>query len=241
VTDVDDIALTEEELVLAARGSALVAAAMAHPEARAPQSLRESLERARWPQRGSRRRRLRVAPAIAAVCLLVIGLVAALGGSGAGVGAPSVEQVAAATRLPALQGAPHAVGAARLSVSVEGLEFPDWHRRFGWRAAGRRTDRIGNRSVTTVVYRYAAHRRLGYAIVAGPPLRASAGRDVVRSGTRYRVLARAGRTTVTWTQAGHTCVIDAPATTPAAELVTLAAWGPPQTRAAAPRATRRWR
>jgi hypothetical protein len=221
----DDIALTEEELALAARGSALVAAAMAHPEARAPQALRESLERARPAEPGSRRRRLRLAPAVAAVCLLAVALVVALGGPGAGVGAPPVEQVAAVTRLPALQGAPRAVGGGRLSVSVEGLAFPDWHRRFGWRVAGRRTDRVGDRSVTTVVYRYAHHRRLGYAIVAGSPLRASAGRDVVRSGTRYRVLARAGRTTVTWTQAGHTCVIDAPATVPAAELVTLAAWG----------------
>jgi hypothetical protein len=50
------------------------------------------------------------------------------------------------------------------------------------------------------------------------------GRDVTLSGGRYRVLTRAGRTTVTWTQAGHTCVIDAPATVAAAELVTLAAW-----------------
>jgi hypothetical protein len=117
-----------------------------------------------------------------------------------------------------------AVGGARLSVSVEGLAFPDWHRRFGWRAAGRRTDRVGERAVTTVVYRYASHRRLGYAIVAGSPLRAAAGRDVIRGGARYRVLTRAGRTTVTWTQAGHTCVIDAPATIAAAELVRLAAW-----------------
>jgi hypothetical protein len=163
-----------------------------------------------------------VAPATAAVCVLAVALVVALSGSGAG--APSVQQVAAVTRLPALRPAPIAVGGGRLSVSVEGLAFPDWHRRFGWRAAGRRTDRIGDRAVTTVSYRYAAHRRLGYAIVAGSPLRSGAGRDVIRGGARYRVVTRAGRTTVTWTQAGHTCVIDAPATVAAAELVTLAAW-----------------
>jgi hypothetical protein len=225
----DDSPLTDEELVLAGRGSALVAATMAHPEARAPQALRESLERARLAEHASRGRRSRpgrwiVAPASAAVCALAVALVFALGGQDARVGAPSVEQVAAVTRLPALQGAPVAVGGARLSVSVEGLAFPDWHRRFGWRAAGRRTDRVGERAVTTVVYRYASHRRLGYAIVAGSPLRAAAGRDVIRGGARYRVVTRSGRTTVTWTQAGHTCVIDAPATIAAAELVRLAAW-----------------
>jgi hypothetical protein len=225
----DDIVLINEELVLAERGSALVATAMAHPEARAPQALRESLERARLAERASGGRRLRparrlVAPALAAVCVLAVALVVALGAQDARVGAPSVDQVVAVSRLPARQGAPVAVGGARLSVSVEGLAFPDWHRRFGWRAAGRRTDRIGDRAVTTVVYRYASHRRLGYAIVAGPPLRVATGRDVTLSGGRYRVLTRAGRTTVTWTQAGHTCVIDAPATVAAAELVRLAAW-----------------
>jgi len=60
--------------------------------------------------------------------------------------------------------------------------------------------------------------------VAGAPLAAAAGRDVIRGATRYRVLTRAGRTTVTWTQAGHTCVIGAPAAVAPARLVALAAW-----------------
>ena len=64
---------------------------------------------------------------------------------------------------------------------------------------------------------------LVYAIVAGSPLRPPAGRDVIREGARYRVVTRAGRTTVAWTQAGHTCVIDAPVAVSATELVTLAA------------------
>jgi hypothetical protein len=156
----------------------------------------------------------------------VVALVVALGGPDDGVSSPSAEQVAAVTRLPALQAAPAAVGGAqpRLAATVQGLAFPDWRSTFGWRAIGRRTDRIGNRAVTTVFYRYSANRRLGYAIVAGPPLRLAAGRDVIRSGARYRVVTRGGRTTVTWTQAGHTCVIDAPATVAAAEMVRLAAW-----------------
>ena len=227
----NDIALTDEELALAERGSALVAAAMAHPEARAPQALRESLERRGMAEQASRPRarwrgRSLAAARIAAVCVLVVGLVVALGGRDAGVGAPSVAQVAAVTRLPALEAPPVAAGGARprLAAAVQGLAFPDWRRAFGWTTSGLRSDRVGNRAVTTVLYRYSARRRLGYAIVAGSPLAAAAGRDVVRGGVRYRVLRRGGRTTVTWTQAGHTCVIDAPATVTAAELVTLAAW-----------------
>jgi hypothetical protein len=234
VTDLDDdIALTDEERALAECGSAVVAAAMAHPEARAPQALRESLQRSGMVgQRAARPRlgrpgRWIVAPGLAAVCVLVVALVVAPGGPGVGVGSPSVEQVAAVTRLPALQEAPVAVGGARprLAAAVQGLAFPDWRRPFGWRAAGRRSDRVGNRAVTTVFYRYSSGRRLGYAIVAGAPLRPAAGRDVIRGGVRYRVVTRAGRTTVTWTQSGRTCVIDAPAAVGTAELVRLAAWG----------------
>lgn len=231
MTDRDeDIPLTDEELALAQRGSALVAAAVAHPEARAPLALRESLERgrvaghARGPRLGLRGRRL-VASRIAAVCVLAVALVVALGRPGDEVGSPSLAQVAAVARLPARAAAPIAIGGARprLSVAVQGLAFPDWREAFGWRASGRRTDRIGDRAATTVFYRYADERVLGYVIVAGPALRPGAGRDVIRGGERYRVVTRAGRTTVAWTEAGHTCVIDAPAAVGAAELVTLAA------------------
>jgi hypothetical protein len=228
VTDLeDDIPLTDEEHALSERGAALVAAAMIHHEARAPQTLRDPLARPRVAGRASRPRRGRPRPwlaaaGIAAACALAVALVAAPGEQRDGVGSPSVQDVVAATRLPARQPAPVAVGGARLSAAVEGVAFPDWRRAFGWKTTGRRTDRIGDRTVTTVFYRYSDKRRLGYAIVAGAPLAPAAGRDVTRGGARYRVLTRAGRTTVTWTQAGHTCVIDAPAAVPAATLVTLA-------------------
>jgi hypothetical protein len=223
----DDMPFTDEEHALAQRGAALIAAAVAHPEARAPQALRETLERDRAAAHAHRRRRVRlrgrlVAPGLLAIGVLVVALVVAGGGPEGGVGPPSIRDVAAVTRLPARRAAPTAVGGLRLSVAVEGLAFPDWRRAFGWKATGRRTDRVGDRTVTTVRYRYSGKRVLGYAIVAGPPLAASGGRDVVRDGARYRVVTRAGRTTVTWTQLGHTCVIDAPAGVAAATLVTLA-------------------
>lgn len=230
----DDIPLTDEELALAERGSALIAAAMAHPEARAPQTLRESLEWTRTAERPSRRRvsrprRLLVAPGLGLVAALIVVLIVAVGGPGDRREPPSVLQVAAVTRLPARQAAPVAVaaGGARphLSAAVEGLAFPDWSGTFDWTTTGRRTDRVGGRAVTTVFYRYQDGTTLGYAIVAGSPLAASAGRDVTRGNARYRVRTRGGRTTVTWTQARHTCVIDAPSVVPTAALVTLAAWG----------------
>jgi hypothetical protein len=55
--------------------------------------------------------------------------------------------------------------------------------------------------------------------VAGP------GREIVRGATHYRAVTRSGRTTLTWTQAGHTCVIDAPTSVAVATLVRLADWG----------------
>lgn len=226
----DDIRLTDDELAQAHRGAGLIAAAMADPQARAPLALREALEREQ--ERAARRPgRWLVAPGLASICVLAAVLVVALGGED-GAGAPSVQDVAAVTRLPARHGAPAPAPAAahgaraRLAAAVQGLAFPDWRRAFGWTATGRRTDRVAGRSVTTVLYRYSERRTLGYAIVAGPPLAPAAGRDVVaRGGARYRVLGRGGRTTVTWTQAGHTCVIDAPASVAVATLVRLADWG----------------
>jgi hypothetical protein len=220
----DDIPLTEEELAEARRGEAIVATAIAHPDARAPLALREGLQNARSARRP--RRRL-VAPALAAVsAALAIVLVVALGGQDQLAPTPSVQDVAAVTRLPARHGAPVAVGGApaRLDAAVEGLAFPDWRKAFGWMATGRRADRVGGRAVTTVYYRASDERRLGYAIVAGAPLPAAAGREIIYGGTRYRALTRSGRTTLTWTQAGHTCVIDAPASVAVATLVRLADW-----------------
>jgi hypothetical protein len=234
MTDLDeDIPLTEEELALAQRGQALISAAMAAPEARAPQALRESLERTRAaaepPMRARRVRRPRrwlVAPGLGLACLLVVALALALGTRGAGVEGPSLRDVAAVARLPARTAAPAAIGGARprLSASVQGLAFPDWSKAFGWTATGRRDDRVGGRTVTTILYRYDDVTMLGYAIVAGPPLRSADGRVITLHGTRYRVVVQRGRTTVTWTQAGHSCVLDASSAVSAARLVALAAW-----------------
>jgi hypothetical protein len=128
--------------------------------------------------------------------------------------------------MPASAPAPAAIGGdpALLDARVDRIAFPDWREVYGWRASGRRSDRVGDRAVTTVAYADHDGTTLGYAIVAGRSVGPGPGRDVSLRGARYRVSASAGRRTVTWTQAGHTCVIDAPSSVSAAELVKLASW-----------------
>ena len=229
----DDIPLSDEEHALAERGRRLVAAAVAHPEARAPQALREALAGAQAPP--PVRRRLRAARRLVAglgvLAAMAVALVLALveDRPADGPDAPSLEQIAAVARMPATAPAPATIGGrpARLDARIGRLSFPDWQKAYEWHAIGRRSDHVGGgRAVTTVFYRYGHGDRptIGYAILAGPPVGLGPGREVRRRGERYRVFQSAGRRTVTWTQAGHTCVIDAPSTVSATELVKLASW-----------------
>jgi len=216
----------------AERGRELIAEALADPRTLAPPHLRDAIEheRARAAASagpGSRRRfgmmprrLLATGGALAAVIVAIVVV------SGGGDADPSVERIAAVSRLTATASAPSRVPGttpAQLNVAVEGLEFPDWQEEHGWRATGRRADRVGGRSVTTVFYRNAKGATLGYAIVAGDALSgAPAGDDVVKAGETYRVAHDGGRTTVSWTQEGHTCVIDAPSTVADAKLLEFA-------------------
>ena len=43
-------------------------------------------------------------------------------------------------------------GGPLLPVAVDGVRFPDYEQKFGWRAVGRRADEIDGRHVTTVFY-----------------------------------------------------------------------------------------
>jgi hypothetical protein len=230
----DDIPKTPGELERSERGRELIAAALADPRNRAPASLREALEdqrgRAATPEPAARRRfgllSGRLLAAGGAFAAVIVAIVLAVGGGSDG--GPSIDRVAAYGRMPATALAPASVPGstpAQLDVAVQGLEFPDWQAKFAWRATGRRADRVGGRDVTTVFYRNAKGATLGYAIVAGKPIGgAPAGDDVDIDGDTYRVAHGGGRTTVTWTQAGHTCVIDAPSAVPDAKLIALASW-----------------
>lgn len=224
----DDPPLSDEELALAKKGEALIAAAVA--DTQAPQSLRESIERdrerAQAPPKASfwrRNWRALTATATAMAALVVVGVAIQAGTESP---APTLAEVQAAARLEATQPAPAPGGGDPpvLAARVGPISFPDWQKSFGWRAVGARKDSIADRAVKTVFYRNLDGARLGYSVVAGEPLRERPpGREVTRAGSTYHV-ARAGEhTLVTWTQQGHTCTIVASVAVPEARLVELAA------------------
>lgn len=142
---------------------------------------------------------------------------------------PTLGRAVALTQRPAgVSTRPLPVGPARradrLDADVDGVSFPDWRRRFGWRATGMRSVRLAGRPTTAVYYSYeigAAKQRLGYAIVSGAPISIGGGRVVVRHGVDYRLLSVHGVPTVTWRRGGHTCVIAGPRLTSSA-LIALA-------------------
>ena len=224
----NDSPLTEEELALARKGEALISAATA--DVRAPQSLREAIERER--ERTTTRARAPfwqrhrwglAAAGAAAAALAVVAIALETGG---GTTEPSFTNVYAAARLDPTGAAPASLGGEPpvLDAEVGSLEFPDWQKKFGWEAVGRRDDMLSGRSVTTVFYRNPERAKLGYAVVSGDALGGDPpGRQVKREGKTYHVARIGERTIVTWTQEGHTCVIAAPASVPPANLVDLAA------------------
>jgi len=228
----DDIPLSDEERELAKRGEALIAAAVS--ETQAPQSLRESIERERVraqsapaPKASFWRRRGRALAGAGAAMVVLAGVVLALqGGSGSEEAAPSLAALEAATQLRATQPAPARAGGDPpvLQMRVGPISFPDWEKKFGWRAVGSREAEVSGRMVKTVYYRNPEGAQLGYSVLAGDPLREHPpGRRVVREGNTYHVAQAGKRTLVTWTQQGHTCAIVASSTVPQARLLDLAA------------------
>jgi hypothetical protein len=225
--DENDIPLTDEELARAREGQALIAAAVS--DVRAPQSLRETIERER--QRASarartpfwRRHRLSLVLASTAAAALAVVVIAQTGGNPA---EPSLGKVHAAARLDPTKAAPGPVGGTPpdLDARVGNVVFPDWEASFGWKAVGRRDDTLSGRPVTTVYYRNPDGAQLAYAVVSGDTLgEAPPGRQVTREGKTYHVASAGERTIVTWNQQGHTCVIAAPSGVPRKRLVDLAA------------------
>jgi hypothetical protein len=224
-----DKPLTEEELALAREGEALISAATA--EVHAPQSLREAIERDRAraaaakPAPRWRRWRRGLAAATAVATVAAVGITVAIRSSN-DAAPPSLASVEAAAQQNPTSPAPASPGGSppTLAARVGALAFPDWQRKFGWKAVGRRDDNLSGRRVTTVFYRNRERVQLGYAVVAGDPLgEHPAGREVTREGNTYAVERAGLNTIVTWTQQGHTCVIAAPSVVPDGRLVDLAA------------------
>jgi hypothetical protein len=141
---------------------------------------------------------------LAVLTAVVIALVTTLGGGG--IAGPSIAQAAAlAARGPALAapGPDPSAPSQLLAAHVGDLQFPNWNSEGGWHSSGKRVDRIGNRTVTTVYYTANGHR-IAYSIVSAPALG-----GLNTHGDPYATLSRNGRTVIVWEQNNHTCVLSA--------------------------------
>src|SRR3954451_7966488 len=182
-------------------------------EVGAPARLRADIERRK--ARKARRpappvaygRRALVAAGIAAVLAAVLVLPGALSGG------LSVQDAAAFAQKPPTAGPPGDVPGTPqlLRADVDGVPFPDYAAKFGWKPAGTRHDESDGRDATTVYYKKDG-RTIAYTIVSGdalgPP---SDARTTPRAGVDFRSFRDDGRTVVTWERAGRTCVLSSTA------------------------------
>jgi hypothetical protein len=175
--------------------------------------------------------RLRIGTAAGLLAAAAIVLVLVLGSGGGG--APfSLRDASALALAPATGPAPvdSSRRHAQLTAAVDGIAFPYWGERFGWRSTGSRSDRLAGRAVTTVFYSDGAGRRIGYAIVAGAPAPHIAGGTIHwQAGVPYRLTHLGGDRVVAWVRGGHLCIVAGRVST--ATLLTLASWHEDRTRA----------
>ena len=212
------------ERALAERGRVLIAAAVA--DTAAPLALRERIERDRERARpaATRRRWLGLAGSFAAVAAAaVVAIAISLGGTSAPGVLATVELAGQGPALPAPRHDP--AHPALLQAEIEGLPFPDWNRKFQWRAAGARRDTIEGRDATTVYYDSPRGARAAYTILGGATIKPPDDARTVRvRGKDFHVMYRGGQRIVVWNRAGHTCVMSAPEVVPEERLIDLAAW-----------------
>jgi hypothetical protein len=222
---------TESELVEFVRAIDVPAPPSLHREVESLIAGRSQLaRRGRVSASGSRgarslgpARRLAAAGALAAVAAAAVAIASSSGG---GASALNLREASSLTLRPATASAPSESmsNRAQLRASVDGVSFPYWGERFGWRSTGARTDRVGGRAVTTVFYADTSGHRIGYAIVAGTPAPRSAGGVVAwREKTPYRLLTENGTAVVTWLRNGHLCVVSGRGVN-RATLLRLASW-----------------
>lgn len=181
--------------------------------------LNSQLGRRRAPSRPFALGGALAATAAAAAAVIILAL-----GTG-GTRAPTVAQISALTLAPATAPAPmqNRTNASQLTASVQGVAFPYWEERLGWRSTGTRVDRVGGRSVTTVFYENSSHARIGYAILAGAAPSTAGGSVTWRGGVPFRSISSGEVSTVTWRRAGHLCVISGRGVSDAT-LLRLASW-----------------
>jgi hypothetical protein len=202
--------LEKQRVALAAIGGA---------GALAPDALRERLARRRVRPR--RRILIPVLGGAAAVTALVLALVLPDGGPEG----PGAADAATFGARPPTEAAPRPYDGetALLDRTVDGVRFPRWQARFGWRTTGARVDRLDGRAAATVFYARAGSA-VGYTIVAKPALPVPDGAvRTKRAGIEFRSFERDGRLVVTWQRDGRTCVLSGRAVS-RDTLLALAGW-----------------
>jgi hypothetical protein len=188
----------------------------------APHALRTRIEDARRrPAPAVRARRFGLAGAfVAAAAAVAIAVVAILP---SGAGGPSLSQAAAFTLAKPTAAAPKHEFDGALNLKVDDVPYPYWEDSLGWNATGKRVDKVGGRTATTVFYSKGS-QRVGYTIVTGKPVKVPSGTAMtVRNGVHIRSLGLGGNTVVTWERRDHSCILSGRGVS-RDELVKLAGW-----------------
>jgi hypothetical protein len=115
---------------------------------------------------------------------------------------PGTAQLAEAAARPASAPAPARAGNLRLAVASDGIPFPDWAPRMGWRATGMRSDKIDGRRSVTVTYTR-GDRTVAYAILARPALDLPNG----AGDGAFHGLRHGGHVALAWHRDGRTCLL----------------------------------
>ncbi len=185
------------------------------------QAVREMTDAHRQSARGLMRSRLKPTLAAMAVAAAAGAAIALL--SGGATRSLSVSEASALTLRAPTMAAPKESG-EHLDAAVEGIPFPYWGERFGWRSAGARTDKLAGREVTTVFYTGPHAVRIGYSIVGGTPAPStSSGTVNWRDGVSYRLLKENGAQAVVWRRDGRLCILSG-RNVSSATLLALASW-----------------
>jgi hypothetical protein len=208
---------------------AVAAIARAVEGTSAPLALRARIERLEAesrrrgrPGRARRRvpaRRLRwMIPAFAAAAAaLLVALVLPVGG-----GLTVEDTLAAAIRPIDSPATTDPRNDKLLRDQVEGVRFPNFAGKFGWRAVGVREDELEGHDTRTVFYARGG-KRIAYTIVSGDQLDWPDVEPMVRDGVKLRPFHEEGRQVVTWLRGGQTCVLSGERVSDAT-LLELAAW-----------------
>jgi hypothetical protein len=189
----------------------------------APASLRSRITaQAATPARRAHCRRIAIGGAVAGAVAAAV--LAALLVLPSGSESPTVVEAARLAERP--HTAPVAIDPSNpklLAANVEGVPFPNWSKEFGWRQAGVRSDRIGDREARTVLYEHDG-KRIAYTIVSGDGIAAPSDANTTRrNGVSLHALSDRDRRVVTWWRDGRTCVLSA-ANVGNRELLKLASW-----------------